>query len=216
MFSDERNPSEHLFRRLILEDFHELLGNLQEWRIDPEIKKLERGRPGGLILGFIKGLRLSAKLIYAIRKNLSRPGLEVNWGHLYHADEGLSPECDIIIHLPGRLQRWNGSSNPIMDVSFVDSRKAIAVVSCKSFIRRVDIDYCSRMKPYVSNILLFAECCAPGSVQRLKQSAKSAGYKGFWYLYTCTKKCDTEHNENEWLNFLEEIRRIVAKNSESR
>jgi hypothetical protein len=204
-------------RRLRLEDFHGLMAELLQWRIDPEIQKLEKRKPGGLVLGFVKGLRLSARLIYAIRKTLSDYHLQVDWGHLLDLEKDcLSPECDIIIHFPGHVQRWNGSPNPIMDVTFVDSRSAIAVVSCKSSIRTVDVEYCERMKQYVSDVLLFAECCAPGAVERLKRSAESAGYKGFWYLYTCTRTSEHVHDENEWDNFLDVIKRIAARRTRRR
>jgi hypothetical protein len=103
-----------------------------------------------------------------------------------------------------------------MDVSFVDSRLAIAVVSCKSSISAVDSDYCKRMKQYVSNVLLFAECCAPGAIGRLKKSAKSAGYKGFWCLYMCTKGSEPLHDEKEWENFLEVIKRIAERHLQKR
>jgi hypothetical protein len=206
-----------IYRRLSLEDFHGLMGELLYWRIDPEIQKLEKKKRGGLVLGFVKGLRLSARLTYAIRKTLSGYNLEVDWGHLFNKEKDfLSPECDIIIHLRGRIQRWNGNSSPIMDVSFVDSKLAIAVVSCKSSIRAVDFEYCKRMKQYVSNILLFAECCAPSAVERLKKSAKSAGYKGFWHLYTCTRTSEALHDEKEWENFLEVIKRMSEKRLQRR
>jgi hypothetical protein len=202
-----------IYRRLSLEDFHRLKEELLQWRIDPEIIKLEKKTPGGLVLGFVKGLRLSARLIYAIRKNLSHSNLEVGWGHLLDVErDHLSPECDIIIHRKGHIQRWNGDRlDKIMDVSFVDSRLVIAVVSCKSSIRAVDVEYCKRMKQYVPDILLFAECCSPGAVKRLKESAKSAGYKGFWYLYTCTRTSEHVHDENEWEDFIEVIKRIVDR-----
>jgi hypothetical protein len=202
-----------IYRRLTLEDFHKLMEELLQWRIDPEIQKLEKKKPGGLVLGFVKGLRLSARLIYAIRKNLSQSNLEVDWGHLLDVErDQLSPECDIIIHRKGYIQRWNGDrSDKIMDVSFVDSRLVIAVISCKSSIKAVDVEYCKRMRKYVPDILLFAECCTPGAVKKLKESAKSAGYKGFWYLYTCTRSSEHSHDENQWEDFIEVINRITAR-----
>jgi hypothetical protein len=90
-----------------------------------------------------------------------------------------------------------------MDFKFIACQNAVAVISCKSFLKSVDREYCRKMNSYVDNVLLFAECCKPGSVNGLKRSALSAGYKGFWYLY----KFDVEtsecvHEESVWEDFL--------------
>jgi hypothetical protein len=205
----------HLATRLNLGEFHSLKEELSQWRVDPQILEMERERPGGIILGFVRGLRLSARLIYAIRHHLSSSNLEVDWGHLLTANgSSCSPECDIIIHLPGYEHIWNGHKDPIMDFKFINCEKAVAVISCKSFLRVVDRRYSERMRPYIGNILLFAECCEPNAVERLKRSAESAGYKGFWYLYACnqnTSECIVD--EMQWINFIQTLKSLVRVRS---
>ena len=206
--SPTRVRSGNVTTRLKLGQFHGLKEELSQWRVDPHIQELERERRGGIILGFVKGLRLSARLIYAIRDCLSTFDLEVDWGHLL-TEEGnsCSPECDIVIHSRGYEDRWNGRKDSIMDFKFINCQNAIGVISCKSLIKSVDRRYCERIKPYVKNVLLFAECCEPNMVERLRKSAKSAGYKGFWYLYAYnqdTSVCTAD--EEVWIDFLETIR----------
>ena len=124
----------------------------------------------------------------------------------------LSPECDIIIHSGGCIQRWNGNANPVMNFTFIESSSAVAIISCKSFTRSIDVEYSGQIRRHVRDVLIFAECCSPGSVERLKESAKSAGYKGFWYLYTCNPKTSIcAFNEREWENFLSVIKKIAYK-----
>lgn len=203
--AERTRVSGHMARRLRLEDFYSLKEELSQWRTDLEIQVMEREKRGGLVLGFVRGLRLSARLIYAIRKAISHSDLEVDWGHLLTPEgNSCSPECDIIIHSRGCKQRWNGHSNSIMDFKFIACQNAVAVISCKSFLKSVDREYCRKMNSYVDNVLLFAECCKPKSVNGLKRSALSAGYKGFWYLY----KFDVEtseciHEEVVWEDFLD-------------
>jgi len=200
-----------LATQLYLQEFHSLQEELSQWRVDPQIQEMERESPGGVILGFVKGLRLSARLIYAIREHLSTFGLEADWGHLLTEEgDSCSPECDIIIHLPGWERRWNGYEHGIMDFKFINCREAIAVISCKSFIREVDRSYRQKLRPYVDKVFLFAECCEPNAVNRLRRSAQSAGYVGFWYLYACnqaTSVCTVD--ENQWKDFLIKLRRIA-------
>ena len=200
----------HLTTRLNLEEFHALKEELSQWRIDPQIQEMERERRGGIVLGFVRGLRISARLIYAIRDHLSSFDLKVDWGHLLTQEgNSCSPECDIIVHLPGYERVWNGHSNSIMDFKFINCRSAVAVISCKSFMRTVDRGYCERMRPYIDNVLLFAECCEPNAVRRLKRSAESAGYKGFWYLYACnqnTSECTVD--EMQWINFIQTLKSL--------
>ena len=200
-------------RRLWLGAFHSLAEELTQWQIAPEIVKMQRKRDPGLILPFVKGLRLSARLVYIIRDHLSSLPLEVSWGHLLSPDgDSCSPECDVIIHEEGHVARWNGTSEPVMDFKFISSEKAVAVVSCKSGARSVDREYPKRLKPYVKNVLLFAERCAPSAVARLKRSAREAGYKGFWYLYTLNAKTAmATHDENVWVDFLQVLRRIASR-----
>jgi len=207
-----------LATQLNLQEFHSLKEELSQWRIDPQIQEMERERPGGIILGFVKGLRLSAKLIYAIREHLSEYELEVDWGHLL-TEEGTScsPECDIIIHLPGHWREWDGHEDKIMDFKFIKCERAIAVISCKSFINAVDREYPRKISPYVDKVLLFAECCEPNAVGRLKRSAVSAGYEGFWYLYACsqtTSQCTVD--PEQWEDFLHTLRSIARGHSRRR
>ena len=70
------------------------------------------------------------------------------------------------------------------------------------------------MKSSVDNILLFAECCLPNAVERLKRSASVAGYKTFGYLYKFNQKTnECVVDENEWLDFLQVIKDIADDHS---
>jgi len=202
-----------LATHLNLQEFHSLKEELSQWRVNPQIQEMERERPGGIILGFVRGLRLSAKLIYAIREHLSPFDLQVDWGHLLTEDgNSCSPECDIIIHLPGHEREWNGHEHKIMDFKFINCRQAIAVISCKSFIRAVDRRYPSKLEPYVDKVFLVAECCEPNVVDRLKRSAESVGYAGFWYLYTCKQTtCECTVDPPQWEDFLHKLRSVVSE-----
>jgi hypothetical protein len=143
------------------------------------------GKYEGDILGFVKGLRLSARVIYFLRERLSSTDLEVNWGHLLDQGESsCSPECDVIVHTKGHVQKWNGNQNPIMDFRFVSAGNARAVVSCKSNLTAIDKAYPKDLKKYgVRKIFLFAECCEETQFPVLLKKAKQAGYSGLWCLY---------------------------------
>jgi hypothetical protein len=208
-----RTQPGRLATQLNLQEFHSLKEELSQWRVNPQIQEMEKEKPGGIILGFVRGLRLSAKLIYAIREHLSSFQLQVDWGHLLKEDgNSCSPECDIIIHLPGHEREWNGHEQRIMDFKFVDCRQAIAVISCKSFIRAVDRKYPKKLEPYVGKVFLFAECCEPNVVDRLKRSAESVGYVGFWYLYTCNQTtCECTVDPVQWEDFLRKLRSIASE-----
>jgi len=209
-----RTQPGRLATQLNLQEFHSLKEELSQWRINPQIQEMEREKPGGIILGFVKGLRLSARLIYAIRENLSEYELEVDWGHLLTKEgNSCSPECDIIIHLPGHWREWNGHEDKVMDFKFIKCQRAIAVISCKSFISAVDREYPRKLSSYVDKVLLFAECCEPNAVDKLKRSAESAGYEGFWYLYACnqtTSQCTID--PEQWEEFLHTLRSIAHRN----
>ena len=142
---------------LKLEQFHGLMHELSEWRT--------MGLQDAGILGFVKGLRFSARLIYAIRDHLSSSDYEVDWGHLLTSDgDSCSPECDIIIHKRGCVREWNGWKEPVMNFKFIECKDAIAVISCKSMITSIDKkhkSYIKALKPYVDKIFIFAECCEP-------------------------------------------------------
>jgi hypothetical protein len=202
--SRTRQPVAKMLR---LEEFHGLKQELSEWRV--------QGLRDTGILGFIRGLRLSARLIYAIRDHLSSTDYEVDWGHLLtNQGDYCSPECDIIIHKRGFVREWNGNRNPIMNFKFINCEDAVAIISCKSQISSVDKNYCPNMKPYVDTVLLFAECCEPRAIKGLKRSAQKAGYKGFWYLYACDHKTmECTIDENEWMDFLAILGKIVGTHS---
>jgi hypothetical protein len=205
----------HLVRH---QGFRQLAGELQPYCNSDDIKLMEKTKGSALVLPFVKGLRLSARLIYILRTQLSDTQLEVDWGHLLDPNErSCSPECDVIIHKKGCAEKWNGDSHPVMDFRFIPCGKAVAVVSCKSKADSVDRDYPTKLRPYVRNVLLFAERCEPGRVGSLRTQARKAGYVGFWYLYTH----DEETNENKidpkvWEGFLKAVRNIVQKSKRRR
>lgn len=172
-----------------------------------ESKKL-RGR----ILPFVRGLRFSALLIYAIRDILSGTNLTADWGHLLDENETFcSCECDIIVHRNGFIGRWNGDGDdPIMNFKFIKQPDAVAVISCKSYLEssKIDKEYCELMKPFVEKIWLFAECCGPRSAEIIKDRALSFGYEKFWYLYTWSKQSTPKPNNDGWLEFVNEIKKL--------
>lgn len=165
------------------------------------------------MLPFVKGLRLSAQLIYILRNELSETDLQVDWGHLLDSEgESCSPECDVIIHRRGQVDVWNGSNKPVMDFKFVRQDLAAAVVSCKSFAKDVDKGYALKLRPYVKPVFLFAECCAPSRVGTLRTKAKRAGYAAFGYLYTFDEKSgECVKDEKGWLKFLDAVKKEVSK-----
>jgi hypothetical protein len=202
---------------LDLGPFDALCGELGARRIDSVIPEIQQGTGRGRILGFVRGLRVSAHLIYAIRDALSGTDLEADWGHILDG-EGIScsPECDVIIHRRGWKTRWNGRHDPVMDFKFIESSKAVAVVSCKSYVTRIGQehrDYCTRVKRYARRVWFFGECCNPEAVARLTRAARSAGYAGFWYLYAWDGKRSIEPNRQGWLDFLRALRQLAAPSS---
>lgn len=204
-------------RPLSTEGFQGLAAELAGWRQDPSITLMDRKRSKGRILGFVKGLRLSARVAYLIRNILSAGDVEVNWGHLID-DRGksCSPECDIIIHRRGHFQKWNGSEGPIMDFRFIECRNALGIVSCKSLTRSIDKEYCADFKKYrMRDIFLFAECCNPVSLDRLKRQAKEAGHKGFFYLYTLDKNGIIGTDENVYVKFIEAMQALQVAQTRS-
>jgi len=162
-----------------------LAGELQKLRSHPPLVKRSDGRYEGDILGFVKGLRFSARIIYFLRERLSHEDLEVSWGHLLDDNEkSCSPECDIIIHKKGYVRKWNGNAAPIMEFHFVKASNVLAVVSCKSKAAAIDKRYPKDLKTFgVKDIFLFAECCRQKDFKKLEAQARKAGYKGFWSLY---------------------------------
>jgi len=174
---------------LSIEALAGLTNELQIVRQYPPVTKRADGKYEGDILGFVRGLRLSARVLYFCREHLSETGLEVSWGHLLDdKQESCSPECDIIVHEPGVVRRWNGFEDPVMNFSFVKASKVRFVVSCKSLLSSIDSDYPRTLKRYgVGKIFLFAESCDESQVDRLRKKAIQVGYSGMWCLYTTNK-----------------------------
>src|SRR5258708_1132051 len=84
---------------LSIEALKGLTGELQVLRQYPPVTKRKDGRYEGHILGFVRGLRLSARVLYFLREHLSETGLAVSWGHLLNdAQQSCSPEPEITIH----------------------------------------------------------------------------------------------------------------------
>ena len=166
-----------------------LTRELQVVRQYPPVTKRADGKYEGDILGFVRGLRLSARVLYFLRDHLSESGLEVSWGHLLDDnEESCSPECDIIVHEKGFVHRWNGSENPVMNFTFVKASKVRFVVSCKSILGSIDKDYPATLRKFgVRKIFLFAESCDESQVEHLRKKAGEAGYAGMWCLYTTNK-----------------------------
>lgn len=201
-----------LIKLLYEEHLMNIIADFSNWRIDPFIRQMEAERRRGRVLPFVRGLRLSAKLIYTIREVLEGTGLTANWGHLID-ERGTfcSCECDVIIHHGQYIRRWNGSQNPVMDFRFIEHKQAVAVISCKSYIRSSDIDeeYCKLMEPFVKRIWLFAECCGPRSESSIQSKAFRLGYEKFWHLYFWSKKTDPVPNRTGWNEFIKTIKNLT-------
>jgi hypothetical protein len=178
--------SRHTFAlNLAYGKFSEAAAEFQGLRLSPPDVTVGTGKRTGEILRFVRGLRLSARVIYILRDQLSGSDLEVSWGHLLDKDGAYcSPECDIIIHEKGFVQKWNGNEHPIMDFRFIEARKTRAVVSCKSSLTDVDHAYPKSLQQFgVKKVFLFAECCRSDHFKRLSVKAKNAGYTALGCLY---------------------------------
>ena len=191
--------------------FRTMYAEFMQWRIDPFIRQQEASRAKGRILPFVRGLRLSAHLIYAIRQILTGTGLTANWGHLVDQSRTLcSCECDVIIHREGQIARWNGTDNQIMDFRFVEQQKAVLVISCKSYLTssHIDSEYYNSIKPFVDKLWLFAECCGPRSVDSICNKALKLGYEKFWPLYTWSRQRCPEPNRAGWNDFVRKVEKL--------
>ena len=137
----------------------------------------------------------------------------MDWGHLLNEDkDSCSPECDVIIHRKGFYREWNDSNQRVMHFKFVESEDAVAVVSCKSFAKDVDTKYAKKVLPYAKHLFLFAECCAPDRVAGLQRRAKTAGYAGFWHLYTYDESTgECKNDPRSWKDFLDVVVATVGK-----
>ena len=176
-------------------------------------KEAQEGPEKGLIFPFVRGLRFAALLIYAIREALSESSLEVNWGQIIDADgNNCSPEGDIVIHKKGYKRRWNGGDGPnhIMDFRFIAKERAVAVISCKSFLTTsgVEKEYCSRMLKYCNKVWLFAECCGPESAELIRTEATGAGYGHFWHLYTWSRTTEEVFPVQDWNDFVRTLMKL--------
>jgi hypothetical protein len=208
-----KNAKKGVGDSLDLEHYHKIYGGLCKWRIENFLRGIEKeegkNTAEGSILPFVRGLHFSAQLIYAIRELISSDSIKVDWGHLMdNSQKYCSRECDIIIYKGKHYGRWNGG---IMDFRFVEQKNAIAVISCKSYLKSgaVDKQYVACLKPFVKKIWLFAECCDPKHTKAIKQQAQKAGYENFWYMYKWSRETtDFEPNEVGWLNFAKKLRSL--------
>jgi len=205
-------PQMKFGKALRVEHLTGLTAELQKLRDHRPLVKRSDGKYEGDILGFVRGLRLSARVIYFLRERLSDTNLEVNWGHLVNPnDDSCSPECDVVIHIKGHVRKWNGSDKPIMDFTFIEAAHARAVVSCKSSLGAIDKQYPKDLKKYgVRNIFLFAECCAEDDFPRLREAAIKAGYRGLWCLYL-TRGSTFKTDERMYVSFGDALSRALKK-----
>jgi len=193
------------FAPLVSRELAELAEEMQRYREYEPLHSTGGGKYSGHILGFVKGLRISAKLIYFLRKCLSTERVEVSWGHIIDENTGAcSPECDVIIHVPGFYDKWNGGEKPIMEFKFIQAQHVLGVVSCKSALATIDQDYVDAIKALGAiNVIMFAECCSKTNYENLKTRAVAAGYSGLWCAYFTTNTdgemlTDDEHHNEFW------------------
>jgi hypothetical protein len=201
---------------LSVEQLESLTSELQRLRDHPPLTRREGGTYEGDILGFVKGLRLSARVIYFLRECLSELDCEVSWGHVLNAEEqSCSPECDIIIHSRGHVREWNGGKHPVMHFKFIRAERVHAVVSCKSKLDSIDRGYPKKLKPYgIKKVFLFAECLRQDQLDALRAKAKVEGYGGLWCLYFTPQGVDgsiISHDQNMYVDFAKAIRKAVEK-----
>lgn len=207
-----RKPHAQFVAALQTEQLRGIAAELQFLRGHPPLTKRSDGKYEGHILGFVRGLRISAKVIYFLRQLLSTTNLEVSWGHIVDKNEqSCSRECDVIIHTKGSLQKWNGGESPIMEFKFVEVGSVRAVVSCKAELRSIDKNYPSELKEYgVSEVLLFAECCEERRLSALRDRAKRYGYRGVWVAYQkIGSNGEFSIDDGMHFEFAEQIRQAV-------
>jgi hypothetical protein len=209
-------PKGAIARHLKLRKISALAKELEDCRSVNETR--EANIQGAGIFDFVKGLHLAARLTYILKEKLSPYHLDANWGQILDEDGFyLSPECDIIVHKEGHFDRWDGEGgdiNNIMDFRFIELKKVVAVISCKSYLTSITkkyTNYCQRMKLYLEGreFWLFAECIPNGKEKNLNKKARSIGHNGFWYLYTWDKKrAEPEENRPLWEKFIDEIDKL--------
>lgn len=186
-------------------------------RIDSFIREVEarEGKNKGYIMSFVRGLRMSALIIYQLREILSDTQYSAYWGQII-SDDGkyLSNESDILISRKDAYEKkWNGDGDQnIMDFRFVKKDHVKAVISCKSFLTtaKIEKDYIENMKKYTDQVWLFAECCGPESVQTIKDTSLGFGYNKFWHLYTWSRSSgETKLDETIWKEFELSVRSLI-------
>jgi len=173
-----------------------------------------KGSKLGEVLAFVRGLRLSARLVYILRNRLTDYDVSVHWGHVQDGNRGIcSPECDIIIHQGGEAARWNGSTDQdcVMDFRFIKAPHVLAVISCKSKTDGIDPDFARVLKKKfkVKHVYIFAESIKATAKKRLSKEARSYGYKGFWYLYEFRKLDERAVNRDVYMDFLKKLRNVL-------
>lgn len=205
-------PPAAFAKSLSVEQLTGLAAELATLRSHPPLVKRKDGLYEGDILGFVRGLRLSARIIYFLRERLSATGLEVNWGHVIKDDRSCSPECDIIIHTAGHVRKWNGNVAPVMDFKFVEADSVRAVVSCKSTLDRIDKSYPKALKKFgVKKVFLFAELCRQTRLKSLRRTASKAGYSGLWSLCLLGKEDSFNTDEGMYIEFGEKVLKAVQR-----
>lgn len=202
-----------------------LLTTFSGWRfnnIDLKENKIKVG-----ILPYVVGLRFSAQIIYLVRKLIKNSELLVAWGHV--VDENgvyvqYSNECDIIIYkkeTENELDAWNGdeTKDGIMNFRFIYKKSVVAVISCKSLIRRsgyssIDKKYPKQLEKFTKEVLLFGECCDEKEKAAIIKQSKACGYKACYLLYSIKDKKPVEH-ESSWEDFEKRILNIAHKYSKA-
>lgn len=205
----QTTPAPNRYRHLATRELSQLANELQNLKDYAPLMSTGGGKYEGHILAFVKGLRISARLIYFLRKCLSTERLQVSWGHIIDVENGAcSPECDVIIHSPGHYDKWNDGDRPIMEFLFVEAKHVKSVVSCKSVLASIDVEYPKQLSAIgVNNVILFAECCSRTNYENLKRQAIAAGYSGVWCSYfTTSSGSDVEVDEVHHQEFHTAIR----------
>lgn len=199
------------------EKYYKIIAGMSNYRIDNFIREAEakEGSNKGVILSFVRGLRLSSLLTYQIRQFLDGSELTANWGHIIDENNTFcSRECDIIIHSKNiPLYQWDGdgAGNHIMDFRFIPYSAARVVISCKSYLTTAAIeeDYCLDMLKYVDRVWLFSECCGPQSDEKIEERAKEIGYEDFWFLYKWNRgKNELTETPEVWDKFVESVKAL--------
>lgn len=200
---------------LATEELWSMATELQMLREHPPLTKRTDGRYEGNILSFVKGLRISARLIYFLRNCLSEEECEVSWGHILDSSgQSCSPECDVIIHQKGQIKQWNGSgpNNCVMDFKFIRASRVRAVVSCKSVVTSIDEGYPEQLEKFgVSDVFLFGECCSKTNYANLKHRAQDAGYINLFCAYfTESDSPSPVRDEQHHFEFYDRIRELYS------